>query len=279
MNVMGVNVGVVNVNSLRNKVTYVQDLISSVGLSALGVCETWLTGDTPSSYVDLVGFNLFRRDVVGSIRKHGVGLYVSKTLSAVSDEVDVANVLSVFVKSWDLHIVVCYRPPSYTTSENDALISFLSEFSVSRKVLVMGDFNLPSLKWPIDGLEVGYISPLDQSFYDLFLILGLNQLVHGPTYVPSGNVLDLIFTSEVESFGEVSILSPLPNCYHCPVVIELFVRPVLAVHKRIRLWFRGNYRSISEELYVIDWESEFEWKSVNDCFELFLVFVENHLSS
>ena len=87
--------------------------------------------------------------------------------------------------------------------------------------------------------------------------------------------MDLIFTSEVESFGEVSILSPLPNCYHCPVVIELFVRPVLAVHKRIRLWFRGNYRSISEELYVIDWESEFEGKSVNDCFELFLVFLEN----
>ena len=36
MNVTGVNVGVVNVNSLRNKVTYVQDLISSVDLSALG---------------------------------------------------------------------------------------------------------------------------------------------------------------------------------------------------------------------------------------------------
>lgn len=32
-------------NSLRNKshVTYVENLISSVDLSAVGVCETWLT--------------------------------------------------------------------------------------------------------------------------------------------------------------------------------------------------------------------------------------------
>ena len=104
----GVKVGVVNVNSLRNKLSYLQNLITLYNLCALGISETWLTGDTPSSFVELNGFNFFITDVVGTVKKHGVGLYLNSDLKGVSDDIVVSNVLSVFARSWDLHIVVVY---------------------------------------------------------------------------------------------------------------------------------------------------------------------------
>ena len=265
-----VAVGVVNVNSIRNKLPYIQHLIDSDHLSAVGICETWLTSETPSSFVDLNGFTFFRSDVVGNIKKHGVGLYIKKELNAVSDDVDLANVLSVFVESWGLHILVCYRPPSYSPAENDSLMVFLSSFCLLNRVLIVGDFNLPSLTWRVDGLQSAYVAPLDKSFYDLFSLLGLQQLVHTATFVPSGNILDLALTTEAEFIGEVSVRTPLPNCYHCPVVLELFVGSCAMVESKIRLWFKGNYGKMNEELFCIDWESEFEGCSADECYDRLL---------
>ena len=75
---------------------------------------------------------------------------------------------------------------------------------------MLGDFNLPTLKWPENGLEDGYVRPLDQKFYDLFQLCGLAQFVHEPTHWPSGTTLDLVLTSEPELMGEVVVLPPLP---------------------------------------------------------------------
>ena len=175
----------------------------------------------------------------------------------MSDEVEIGNVLSIFVQLWDLHIIVCYRPPSYSAEENNQVLSFLSDFCSGRPVVILGDFNLSSLKWLSDGIETGYITPIDRSFYEWFLDLGLHQYVHSPTFIPSGNILDLVFSSDPELVGEVVVLAPLPSCHHCPIVVELFLNDPEAVSNSIQLWFKGNYRIISEELAGIDggWSS------------------------
>ena len=125
---------------------------------------------------------------------------------------------------------------------------------------------MPSLTWQVDGLQSVYVTPLDKSFSDLFLLLGLQQLVHTATFVPSGNILDLVLTTEAEFIGEVSVRTPLPNCYHCPVVLELFVGSSTVVESKIRLWFKGNYGKMKEELFCVDWESEFEGCSADECY-------------
>ena len=94
----------------------------------------------------------------------------------------------------------------------------------------------------------------------------MQQLVHAATFVPSGNILDLVLTTEAEFIGEVSVRTPLPNCYHCPVVLELFVGSCALVESKIRLWFKGNYRKMNEELFCVDWESEFEGFSADECY-------------
>ena len=266
----GTKICVVNVNSLSNKLFYLNNLIDSNKIAVLGICETWLTEETPSSFVELDGFSFYRGDVDSVVKKHGAGLYVKKGLTAVEDDVSLPNLCSVFIEEWDLHVMVCYRPPSYSEEENDRLYRFIEEFTLSKQVILMGDFNLPSLKWPEDGVEAGYVSPLDRKFFELFSLCGLTQFVHEPTHWPAGTLLDLVLTSEPELMGEVSVLEPLPHCRHGPVVFELFVCDCEVPPKQVRLWFKGNYRELTEELSLCDWRSMFEGETVDGCYNKFL---------
>ena len=82
------------------------------------------------------------------------------------------------VLSWNAYFIVVCRPPSFGTSENVALTQFLDDFCVGKHVIVVGDFNLPSLHWKeMCELSGGFVLPLDRSFYEIFLESGLTQLV------------------------------------------------------------------------------------------------------
>ena len=235
-----VKIGVVNVNSLRNKLFYISNFIDSNKIAALGICETWLNGDTPSSFVALDDFTFFRKDSPSGIRKHGVGLYLRSNIDAIEEDVGAQNILSVHVKSWDLHILICYRPPSNSPEENKLLTDFIGDFVLTRRVLLMGDFNLPTLKWPVDGLEMGYVSPVDQAFSDLFAVSGLTQTVHLPTYFPSGNVLDLVLTSEPELIGGVSVEPPFHTATIVLCWLSCLLRGLLLVGNRGVYGLKGN---------------------------------------
>ena len=45
-------------------------------VDAFAVCETWLVHSVGDSIVALPGYSLFRKDVVGSARKHEVCRYI-----------------------------------------------------------------------------------------------------------------------------------------------------------------------------------------------------------
>ena len=254
-----------------NKVAYVYDLVRDSKLTALAVCETWLTAEVSSSYVDLPGYRFYRRDVDGPVRKHGVGLYVADELHVIPCEVRVSNVLSVLVVEWEVHLVVVYRPPSYTQSENEGLLSFINEYTIDKSVILMGDFNLPTLRWESEDMLNRYISPTDSLFYDMFAVAGLNQWVDKPTFVPSGNVLDLVLTTDTDVIGSVDVLPPLPRCHHSPVIFEYvcLMLPEDGSSDSRRLWFKGNYTAMSHELHSLDWNLLFADLDVGSCYELF----------
>ena len=273
-----VSVGVVNVNSLTNKVLYVQNFLSSHNLWFLGICETWLLESCPSSFVMVPGFSFFRKDVKGSVRKHGVGLYVKQGLDVRPVEVDAQNVLVVYVVGWEVYSVVVYRPPSYTSEENNMLTGFLYDFCCSKSVLLLGDFNLPSIRWNLEDPRVQYLSPTDRMFYDVFRVLGLKQYICEATFFPSGNILDLVLASDPEFVVDSSICEPFPHCHHCPLVVGVAVSggDVSGETRLFRSWRRGDYDNINNELFLVDWVSEFEGLSVQNCYDL-LTHVFNSL--
>ena len=124
--------------------------------------------------------------------------------------------------SLQLYIIVVYRPPSYTQLENDYLVNFLSEFCSNKHVIILGDFNLPAVDWAEKkAMFKGYDSST-QCFLDCFITLGLKQWVNFPTFHPSGNILNLVFTSDLDRVGTVTSLCPMPGCSHLPVLLDYF---------------------------------------------------------
>ena len=132
----------VNVNSIANKVNYINNLLCDEKIDILALSETWLTTSCKSSFIDIPGYSLCRGDVEGSIRKHGAALYISDKLNHVQVTVSLPNIAMVQLIDYDIHVLSIYRPPSYSPAENLALIEFISSCVPNQETVILGDFNL-----------------------------------------------------------------------------------------------------------------------------------------
>ena len=264
-----------------NKLHYLNDIVSNNEIDVLSVTETWLTGTCNSSFVELPGYEFYRGDVRGTVRKHGAGLYVSRELARVQLDVELPNLVVVHLPDLEVYLVSVYRPPSYSEDENQLLIGFLMEFSSAHELFILGDFNLPSLNWSIEGGNTVGVSPVDRLFRDCFFECGLTQWVEFGTFFPSGNTLDLILSSEDDRVMEVHSLPPLPGCHHCPVlarvVFQFFSDPTTQDEAKFN-WRRGDYGQISEEVFDVDWSLLFEGWDVDSCFGALVDFLCGSIS-
>ena len=106
------------------------------------------------------------------------------------------------------------------------------------------------------------LDPLSNLFLSCFNQLGLSQWVKFPTFIPSGNTLDLILTSELDRVGDVFSLPLLPGCHHVPVICDylfMFTDVSLSPHAPVkRDWTRGKYTIINSHILDIDWDFEFD---------------------
>lgn len=137
--------------------------------------------------------------------------------------------------------------------------------------MLLGDFNLSSIHWERDLVSFG-LSLRDRQFYDCFNILGLTQWVTEPTFLPSGNILDLILTSESDRVGEIRVLPPFPNCGHSPTLCSYIFQDISRSQMSYshRLWHKGKYHKISSHLSTVDWDFEFLHLNVEQMFSRFL---------
>ena len=123
-------IGTVNVNSLISKLQYVTDLLIDENLSFIARYETWYAFFI-SEYSWIC---VFRKNTEGSVHKHGVGLYVKKSLEAVRETVKPPNVLVANIVKWNL-FVIAYRSPSNTPNDNEGLRQFIVDFCLGKEVV------------------------------------------------------------------------------------------------------------------------------------------------
>ena len=175
----------------------------------------------PNSFVDVPNFVLLRKDVLGSVPKHGVCMYLKSHLNYSEISVQVPNVVVAHLPDHDLCIATIYRPPSNSVRDDERLVNFLYEFCLGKEVILLGNFNLPSIQWERDLLVSLGLTFRDRQFYDCSNILGLTQWVIEPTFLSSSNILDLILTSESDRIGDIQVLPPFPNCSHSPTLFKI----------------------------------------------------------
>ena len=171
-------------------------------MDIFAICETWLTSSIASATVNIDGFSFYRNDSPTGSAKHGVGIFVKNSIKV--GKVDIS------------HPKMIYRPPSNSMPENVSLASFVDFYCRDKDIILLGDFNLPGIDW-VGPLAPCTSSRLEGLFLDMFLSVGLKQWVDFSTFVSSGNVLDLVLTTDNELVSSIYSLEPLPGCGHVGV--------------------------------------------------------------
>ena len=240
------------------------------------VTESHLTSEVSSSFVAIPKFTLLRNDVEGSVHKHGVCAYVHEDILVDNISSPASNVLMFQLLTYNVFIIIVYRPPSYNASQNEQLAILIENVTTGKECVVLGDFNLPNICWSsTDELPVASsVPPAEARFLDAVNSVGLVQWVTEPTYPRSGNTLDLLFTTEPDNIGKIEVLEPLPGCDHCPVLFEYLwegevPNKVEAQPSKHFAWHKGKYSHLCQELSRIDWDFELAFLNSSDAYDKF----------
>lgn len=161
-------------------------------VSILAVTETWLTPLIYDSSVFINNFSIYRSDSPTGIAKHGVCIYVRNYIKYTAVPCDIPNSLTIHLTQFDVYVTLVYRPPSNSHADNVQLINFIYNFCYSKEIILLGDFNLPTINWSVDSPTTIYMNSNDKLFFDCFVSLGLNQWVEEHTFPTSGSILNLL---------------------------------------------------------------------------------------
>ena len=267
------NIGQANVNSLTRKVPLVQDFLASHRLHILAITESHLLRSMPDSFISIPGYHVVRNDTPGTFPKHGVCLYIHSTVKFDLLTEPYQNVLTVRLTDLNLFVAVVYRPPSSSLEDTAHLHDFLLSFCGDKEVILLGDFNLPTLTWESSD-PTSHASSFDRQCYEVFMSLGLTQWVIEPTFPRSGNILDLVLSTDADRVGSVQVLPPLPGCDHCPIlctyVFDFEPPPSQSAPAKYRKWQRGKYDILSRALHDIDWDAEFTGLDISGAYNRFV---------
>ena len=275
-------VGLKNLNSLSNKVHFVSHFLHVNNIDVFCINETWISPGAPDGIYQVNGFQIFRNDFVSDYPKHGVCIYVKDSIRVGKVQNDFPNVLALHIVDFDFYVMTVYRPPSNSVADNGSLIGFLDQFLLHKEVLILGDFNLPSIKWNSSSPD-SQASRLDRLFFDHFTVLGLKQYVTEPTFISSSNILDLVLSTESDRITNLNIFPPFPNCGHVIVTIDYVFQSDISQHSmdtplnRIYNWSRGKYDKMIASLERIDWDLKLMFLGINDAYEEFSSTIKHHI--
>lgn len=201
--------GLLNTRSVRNKLADVQLLMTSNDLDVFAVTESWLTSDISDAEL-LAGlpYSCYRNDRADGRKGGGVLVAVKnsciasrrcdlerKNLEMVVTEIQSAN-------SSNLIVAVFYRPPDSSPNffdEFEAFLHSVDTLNSNKKLVILGDFNLPKIDWP--NLSASSLTGHEFDFCETLKDFYLTQMVLSPTRITDDtqSILDLVITNHPES--------------------------------------------------------------------------------
>lgn len=188
--------------------------------------------------------------------------------------------LALHVKSPRLNLVLCcvYRPPNSAAQNDQITFESLSHLtSTFSNVIIMGDFNMPDLRWP-SFLDSPHISESSQILSDFLINSHVTQLVTEPTrfrLYQQPSILDLIMTSDRNLLGDLEYLPPLGKSDH--VVLKSSIQYTIhtPAHKECTHRNFTNYTALNEDILNINWDTTLNLNEVNSNWEVFTQTLEH----
>ena len=134
----------------------VRDMLEMKNSLGIGLTETWLSEDIDDAEIQIEDFSIFRADRKQRSRG-GAAAYLKSDLlckSVLSYSNGVCEAVLVKCKKLDVLFGVIYRPPSTSLDEWKSCMKVLEEeinlvqaHGDYRTLVLMGDFNFPTLVW------------------------------------------------------------------------------------------------------------------------------------
>ena len=165
-----------------------QTLAIANNTGIIGITETWLHEGINDGEIALPGMYSYRKDRISS-RGGGVILYVAQHLhpEQVTDPHLNSCPESVWIsikpkRGISILVGVIYRPPNSTDPEDACILLAIGRATElgHTNILIMGDFNLPSIDFSAHNVT-GPAESMQSRFLDLCTELGLVEHVKRPT--------------------------------------------------------------------------------------------------
>lgn len=238
------------------------------------ITETWLTSSHNSAEYFPSDYYVFRRDrysdLESTARGGGLLLAVSKDIRAdiidlESGELEILAVKLAFNDKLVLMVIV-YIPYGSSADIYGELSTFCSNRLAAAaaefdSVLILGDLNLPKVKWlTVDDEILPFNGDLISDLViDSICSLGLRQINISENQ--SGNVLDLVFIP-LELHGTITACDDLggsSSIFHTPLHIQLIFENCVNVNVNFTSsesfnFKKGDYDALNEFLDNINWD-------------------------
>ena len=275
----------INAQSLNNKINEFKLLVNEKKPDIISITESWAKENTTDGIFALQGYIMYRDD-----KKTGPGggalLYVNEKIEQRACRA--LNTMPFENSTWcwiigkggsKILVGSVYRSPN-SSGPNDNLLNQVilkaNEIAGGNRLVILGDFNLPNIDWVNDELRPNN-KVVERNLYETFYDCFWHQHVHKPTRFRNNqaSTLDLIFTKEEEDVKNIEVLPGLGSSDH-GIVVGNFVCEWKnrIVKKPRRLYQKGDYDKINEELNKINWDLKFAEKTVNECWVIFKSILE-----
>ena len=127
-------------------------------------------------------------------------------------------------------------------------------------LILVGDYNIPKIDWTNCNSQID----LDNVFLTMVGENALQQLVLKPTR--GDNMLDLLLTSNTDLIEDLNADKPFSNSDHMSLNFNIkFLSPRVCYEPgKVYLYSKGDYQSMNQEIALVQWNTLFNGKTLNE---------------
>lgn len=275
----GLKIAHINIQSVINKVDYINILLHNNCIDVLCLTETWLTDDIDDAELNINGYSIYRLDRQNEKSHGGVMCYVKDSLS-FKQNIDLCDkdIEALFIeinlpKTKPILVGNVYRPPSCTVDYLDILdVVFQKCNNIYDDVYILGDFNLDVSKT----CNLRKVLNLANNSHMKQLITDYTRITE-----TSKTILDLIFVSNPDHVISSGVHS-LGLSDHSLTYVVRKLKQINLPPKKVRSRCFKNFNELEfiNTIQTIDWDIICSIDDVNEALEkwqtLFTEACEKH---
>ena len=172
-----------------------------------------------------------------------------------------AEIVAVELKFGDRKVVLCtaYRVGTLGEANHDSITNTMRSFyggRMHKSIVIVGDFNLSSVTWPLDNNISNTNTGIDRRFLDSFNELGLQQCIESPTHI-KGKVLDLLLANDSSCISDAVVHNQGEICKsdHFPITfsVKTKFKRRKSSKREVYNYKRANWGQLNSDLDSVPW--------------------------